>query len=440
MTSIGTLGARWVVMLAALIAWRGIAAAQVRTLTVSPSVRLVPTGGTASVDLVVDDATDLLAADIGIVYDGSVLSVQPAGATTATGCFLTANMAPDGNICLGLACTNPLMGTNVTLASIQFSNITAMMPPGPDAPTGISAVTISSAGCHGSTPPAGGCLLNDNSPDDDSCLVSNGLINVGAPPTATPTTVSATPTSVPTVTATATPEDGGFAPPDANTAKCEKLFAKQRKKLSLCSTKCQLKQADAALKGQAFDDDACEEGIGKPVSCRASYDAAVSKLLGRVPPICPPCINPTTQTTVADGVLHFADDNNGLIYCAGTTPLGGDDTGFVPPDANAAGCEKLVAKNVKKLFVCMTKCQIKQAGAALKGVPFDEEACEEGSGKPISCRASYDKTTTKLLGRMPAICPACLDATAQSHLADLVINFVDNSNGSIYCAGSTPLP
>jgi len=71
---------------------------------------------------------------------------------------------------------------------------------------------------------------------------------------------------------------------------------------------------------------------------------------------------------------------------------------------------------------------------------FNEEACEQGTGKPVSCRAAYDNATTKLLARTPAICPACLDATAQSSLADRVITFVESGNGLTYCAGTTPLP
>ena len=95
----------------------------------------------------------------------------------------------------------------------------------------------------------------------------------------------------------------------------------------------------------------------------------------------------------------------------------------------------------------MTKCQTKQANAARKGKVFDEEACEEGTGKPVSCRAAYDKAQAALLAKTVTvnkvkqpICPACLDATAQSNLADPVVNFIDNNNGLIYCAGTTPLP
>ena len=116
-----------------------------------------------------------------------------------------------------------------------------------------------------------------------------------------------------------------------------------------------------------------------------------------------------------------------------------DDSGFVPPDANTGKCEDLVAGHLKALFACITKCHIKQADAALKGEAFDEEACEQGTGKPLSCRAKYDKATSKLL--KTDICPACLNTeAAQGHLADVATTFVEDNNGQIYCAGTTPLP
>ena len=124
--------------------------------------------------------------------------------------------------------------------------------------------------------------------------------------------------------------------------------------------------------------------------------------------------------------------------CTASPPFGGDDGGFVPPDKNTAKCEDLVATHLKKLSACMMKCQIKQADFARKGKQFDEEACEQGTGKPVSCRAAFDNASAKLLGRKTPICPACLDATAQSNLADLVVNFIDTNNGLIYCGGAPP--
>ena len=117
--------ARVLVVLVTLICWRGVAVSQVRTLTMSPALQFVSPGSSGSVNLVVDSADNLLAADIGIVYDGSLLSVQPSAATTATGCLLFANTLPDGEVCLALACTTPLAGTNVTLATTEPGHLGA---------------------------------------------------------------------------------------------------------------------------------------------------------------------------------------------------------------------------------------------------------------------------------------------------------------------------
>ncbi len=169
-------------------------------------------------------------------------------------------------------------------------------------------------------------------------------------------------------------------------------------------------------------------------------DKATLKLLGKTPPICPPCQDATAQASAADVVINFVDDNNGQIYCAGSIPFDGGDPGFVPPDANSAKCARLAATNLKKLAACMTKYDLKRVAAAVKGKPFDVTACRQGIGKPISCRAAYDKVSTKLLAKTPAICPPCLDAAAQSSTADLVMSFGAGNTAAIYCAGTAPLP
>jgi len=137
-------------------------------------------------------------------------------------------------------------------------------------------------------------------------------------------------------------------PPDQNTAKCEDTVARHLNKLVGCATKCQIKQADSALRGLPFDEQACEQG-GTPVSCRAAYDRATAALLRLQPTICPLCLNGTVQSNLADLMTSFVEDNNGQIYCAGMNSFGGDDGGFVPPDQNTARCEDTVAKHLKKL-------------------------------------------------------------------------------------------
>ena len=114
-----------------------------------------------------------------------------------------------------------------------------------------------------------------------------------------------------------------------------------------------------------------------------------------------------------------------------------DDSGLVPPDTNTLACEAAAAKNVAKLKTCIDKCHTKAATAAFNAKTFDEEACEKADPKK-SCRAKYDATAAKLMAK--GTCPACLDATAQSNLADLVTTFLEDNNAQIYCAGSVPLP
>ena len=210
--------------------------------------------------------------------------------------------------------------------------------------------------------------------------------------------------------------------------------------LARCVSRCQIKQADALLGGRNFDEEACEQGNGSPLSCRAAFDRASAKLLGARTPTCPLCLDTAAQSHLADLVMSFFDQNNGLIYCAGSSSFGGDDTGFVPPNRVTASCEDAVATSAATLMACAGRCQIKQADSALQRRTFNEDACEEGTGRPTSCRAIYDRTTMRLLDQASPICPLCLNAIAQTNLANLVVDFIDQYNGLIYCAGTLPLP
>ncbi len=108
--------------------------------------------------------------------------------------------------------------------------------------------------------------------------------------------------------------------------------------------------------------------------------------------------------------------------------------GFVPPDKKTAKCESRVVNSIGRLAACFRKCHIKRADLAARGKLFDEERCEIGSGKPPSCRARYDTAGAAVIAK--AICPACLDATAQSSLADSLASALENEEGTVYCAGS----
>ena len=251
--------------------------------------------------------------------------------------------------------------------------------------------------------------------------------NTASPVPTNTATLAPTNTGTPTSTPTATPEDFGFIPPDLNSDRCEDTVARHLKALAACIIRCQIRLADSTLRGKMFDEAACEHGTGKPTSCRAAYDRATAALVGLKKPICPLCLGASAQSALADTVTTFVDQNGNTIYCA-------------PLTTNSDRCEDTVSRHISTLTACSTGCQIKQADNARRGTHFDEDACEQGTGKPVSCRAAYDKATATLLGLKKPICPLCLGGAAQTALADSVMSFIDQINGQIYCAGTTPLP
>ncbi|HEY2385886.1 MAG TPA: hypothetical protein VGK30_02910 [Candidatus Binatia bacterium] len=224
----------------------------------------------------------------------------------------------------------------------------------------------------------------------------------------------------------------GFVPPDKDTGKCEDGAAKNVSKLAACVRKCHIKAADSALKAATFDEEACESNGVK--SCRGKYDAAVVKLVAKG--TCPACLGQTAQGTVADSVTSTLDSETGSAYCAGTTPLGGDDAGFVPPDKDTGKCEDSALKITSSLSSCVVKCQIKQVDTLFKAGTFDETACQTGGAK--SCRGKFDVASGKL--DVKPICPGCLDPGARGTMADSARSFLEALQAQIYCAGSVPLP
>jgi len=244
---------------------------------------------------------------------------------------------------------------------------------------------------------------------------------------------------------------GALVPPNSSKDTCEDTVAQNINKLVVCTANCQTKEADYALQNKSFVETACEQGSGTPTSCRAAYDKAETAVLAKKKvkqAICPPCLGGTAQTALAESAVRVVHDLDGEIYCAGTTGFASGNAGYVPPDKNTGACEDTVSRNLRTLAGCITKCQKEDPDTALKDKPFDVQACEEGTGKPTSCLAAYDKAQAAVLAKTATvnkqkvlICPACLDATAQGALADAMISFIDqSSDGQIYCAGTVPLP
>jgi hypothetical protein len=98
-----------------------------------------------------------------------------------------------------------------------------------------------------------------------------------------------------------------------------------------------------------------------------------------------------------------------------------DGHGCIPPDADAAKCQKKVADATGKLVKCQLKCRRKEAESVLKGKPVDT-TCEPG------CRTKFDDKTSGLTG-----CPPCLSAPARAQIGDQAEAFVDNMSPRIYC-------
>ena len=108
------------------------------------------------------------------------------------------------------------------------------------------------------------------------------------------------------------------------------------------------------------------------------------------------------------------------------TPFGGDDTGFIPPAANAK-CEAGAAKAAGKLVACIMKCHASRASGKLAD-DTAEDSCEKTlAGK--SCTAKFAASIAKLSG-----CPSCINGTTMGGLAAFAESILDASNGMVYCA------
>jgi hypothetical protein len=183
-----------------------------------------------------------------------------------------------------------------------------------------------------------------------------------------------------------------------------------------------MSMAKDAFAGQqsGSSEDACETAI------KGKLGGSLSKLYAGG--ACPQCLVDNTAT-LGDDIEAARDADNGDVFCAGTVPFGDDDAGVVPPDATTLKCELVVAKNVYKFRYCVAKCHYKAAKYALKGLGFDDEACE--TGDPLrSCLAKYNQTRHRYLD----LCPPCLDASAQDALAAVVEADEDAALGNFFSA------
>jgi hypothetical protein len=122
----------------------------------------------------------------------------------------------------------------------------------------------------------------------------------------------------------------------------------------------------------------------------------------------------------------------GGVARAQSVPWGADETGFTPPDKQAATCENAVAKALGKALVCVAKCQQARAAGRLADEAA-EENCESNPSNRGSCKAKFNATRDQLLSS--GKCPACLEQVAMDQAFSLGVAFFhSNINGQIYCA------
>jgi hypothetical protein len=129
-----------------------------------------------------------------------------------------------------------------------------------------------------------------------------------------------------------------------------------------------------------------------------------------------------TSSIIALSAAFFATN-------AFSTPFGGDDTGFVPPDKLAYYCESKATAANAKLRAAITLCHIDLAAQRLKGSNATDDGCE------TAAKAKFNNTLSKLFANP---CPSCL-VTNTSGMADAVETEMDGANGDFFCDGSEPL-
>src|SRR5262245_30481903 len=132
-------------------------------------------------------------------------------------------------------------------------------------------------------------------------------------------------------------DTGAFVPSSKDAAKCENSVGKSAAKAAACILGCHKKRA----KGQLLDDtaeDNCENNLPAAADCQGKYDAVTGNS-SKINALCPSCLSPAARASLFGLVETLIDTNNNKIYCAGSTPWGGDDTGFLPPDKGTEKCE-----------------------------------------------------------------------------------------------------
>ncbi|HLK10320.1 MAG TPA: hypothetical protein VKW76_02970 [Candidatus Binatia bacterium] len=109
-------------------------------------------------------------------------------------------------------------------------------------------------------------------------------------------------------------------------------------------------------------------------------------------------------------------------------PFGGDDTGFIPPDATTQKCESKVGKTLATFVKCVEKCHVSRAKLKLAVTPVDaEDGCE------AVCEGKYDISVGKL-SAVAGCPPACMSPVS---IRSIWEGLLDGNNNQIYCDAGT---
>src|SRR5205823_459291 len=121
-------------------------------------------------------------------------------------------------------------------------------------------------------------------------------------------------------------------------------------------------------------------------------------------------------------------------------PFGGDDPGCVPDSKDHLKCSDGAYKAFIKAYQAVIKCHTKQADAAQKGAPADDEACEtSGAGK--SAKEKLDAALAKLATLCTGTSVLANVATLETTLfaPKTTSGSADQQMGDIWCTGSTAI-
>jgi hypothetical protein len=119
----------------------------------------------------------------------------------------------------------------------------------------------------------------------------------------------------------------------------------------------------------------------------------------------------------------------GLALAA--TPLGGDDSGFAPPDKVTSKCEDGVAKNVGTLVGALIKCNVKDSDDQLKNNgagTFDGQACQN------TATGKWDAKTGALT------CTGAASCVDRNGVRDLTVTLVNLNGGVVFCDNTSGTP